>query len=36
MREKRKLYPHLERPSLTDKIREYKNKEGVWEIVGVI
>jgi hypothetical protein len=32
-KEKRKLYPHLERPSLTDKIREYKNKEGVWEIV---
>lgn len=29
MRKKRKLYPHLERPSLTDKIREYKNIEGV-------
>jgi hypothetical protein len=36
MRKKRKLYPHLEVPFLTDKIREYKNKEGVWEIVKFI
>ncbi|MCX6750726.1 MAG: twin-arginine translocation signal domain-containing protein [Candidatus Pacearchaeota archaeon] len=35
MREKRKLYFHLE-SSLTDKIKEYKNIEGVWKIVGVI
>ncbi|MGY4884057.1 MAG: hypothetical protein ACP5NZ_00580 [Nanobdellota archaeon] len=35
MRKKRRLYSHLE-SSLTKKIKEYKNIEGIWKIVSVM